>query len=138
MSAWIVDRAHIDVLVQALTTEAGMAQGTADEIGRTLWRENLRSVAHRYPGDEDGQRPGPLDFKDSDVDTYIYREPSVTIPEAGVVHAVQCYVYQSCEHQGWEGSLSAKWMQTLVLRHDGITGDGPWGFEEEEVHAVTA
>lgn len=137
MSAWIVSRAHIDVLVQALTADAGLTPGNPDEIGRTLWTENLRSVAHLYPRDGDGERPGPIDFKDADAETYTYREPSKVIEDGGILNAAHCYAYQSCEHPGWADSIPAKWMTTLVMRHQ--TAESldryPWGYDEEDVHA---
>lgn len=136
MSAWIVSRAHIDVLVQALTADAGLTPGTPDEIGRELWAENLASVAYRYPRDTDGDRPGPLEFRDSDVETYTYREPAKVIPDAGILMAVDCYTYQSCEHPGWNKSRAVKWMDTLKMRH--ATAESldkyPWGFDEDDVH----
>lgn len=158
MSAWIVSRAHIDVLVQALTAEAGLAgrgkilmdaetgefsraELSPDEIGRELWRENLRSVIfYRYPRDTDGDRPGPLDFKDSDVDTYTYREPARVMSDAEVCKAASCFDYQSCEHPGWETSRANKWIETLMSRHHvaAIPDDVPWGFDEEDVHGGPA
>jgi hypothetical protein len=72
VSAWIVARAHIDVLVQGLCEGEHVMHLDPDEVGRVLWRECLLSVAHRYPDAGDGDHPGPLDFRDndSDVDTH--------------------------------------------------------------------
>jgi hypothetical protein len=35
--------------------------------------ENLHSVAYSYPADPDGDRTGPIDFNDRDVDAYHFR-----------------------------------------------------------------
>lgn len=131
MSAWIVDRAHIDVLVQALCEGEYVTDRDPDEVGRVLWRENLASVAYRYPRDVDGDRPGPLDFRDSDVDTYTYRRPSRRIEPSAVLSAVNCYDYQSCEHPGWETSRARAWVTALadaLEAHPGVgEPSGPWG-----------
>jgi len=143
VSAWIVSRAHIDVLVQGLAESEHVTDVDPDEVGRELWRENLRSVAYRYPGDGDGERPGPIDFRDADVDTYTYRRPAQKIELPGLLQAVACYQYQSCEHREWEASEAYRWTQQLreaLERNPDVaaeqhSGDHPWGYEEEDVHA---
>jgi hypothetical protein len=108
VSAWIVSRAHIDVLVQALAEGEHVTDVDPDEIGRELWRENLASVADRYPNDRDGDRPGPADFRDADVDAYEYRRPRNKPNLQGLLHAVACYEYQSCEHPEWGASRALR------------------------------
>src|SRR4051794_18998143 len=145
MSAWIVSRAHIDVLVQGLAESEIVTEVGPDELGRALWRECLVSVADRYPDDSDGERPGPVDFRDGDVDTYVYRRPSVKIDLSGLLYAVGCYQYQSCEHDGWQTSDAYRWTSELRNRlssHPDVDlhpefDRYPWGYEEEDVH-VTA
>ena len=106
MSAWIVSRKHIDVIVRAMKTHHVGTEYTDTELGRLLWRENLLSVAYRYPEDKDGQRPGPNDFRDNDVETYTYTEPHETYSKAAVKKTVDCYEYQSSEHRGWDSSIA--------------------------------
>jgi hypothetical protein len=121
MSAWIVSRAHIDALVLAgvqwrLITDPGPEKLSA--LGRMLWAENLASVAYRYPGDGDSERPGPNDFRDADVTTYTAPTSEVLLSAAGVVKAVDCYEYQSCEHPAWPDSAAAGFagaLRTAVL-----------------------
>jgi hypothetical protein len=135
-----VSRAHIDVLVQGLCESERVTDPDPDEVGRILWRENLTSVADRYPDDTDGTRPGPIDFKDRDVEDYTYRRPSVTIDRQGLLVAAGCYDYQSCEHPEWPTSQAFKWISSLVndLNADGVTwpesGTRPWGYEDDDVH----
>ena len=91
MSAWIVSRKHIDYIVAA-AIQAELISMSPDETGRMLWRECLASVAYRYPGDTgNGDRPGPVDFKDSDVDTYTWTEtpclPAARSPRRSVATA---------------------------------------------------
>ena len=144
MSAWIVSRAHIDVLVQGLAESEIVTHLDPDELGRVLWRENLASVAYRYPGDTgDGDRPGPTSFRDEHVETYTYRRPTQKIDHLGLLWAVACYGYQSCEHPDWESSDAAKWATTLrtnlgrVLGSEELTGERPWGYDEDDVHGVS-
>ena len=59
MSAWVVHRNHIHLLVRGLAESETVTDVDLDEIGRALWRENLRSVAYLYPDDSSDTRPGP-------------------------------------------------------------------------------
>lgn len=104
MSAWIVSRAHIDTLVTALVTWEFVLPEQADDTGRMLWAECLASVAGHYPNDGDGDRPGPIDFKDADVTTYTFTGVEGRIDPLVVQIANQSYQYQSCEHAGWSAS----------------------------------
>lgn len=112
MSAWIVSRQHIDHIVTAVI-RAELVADTPDNIGRMLWRECLASVAYRYPNDKDGDRPGPVDFRDSDVDTYTWTEQAELEPGV-LVSTVKSYRYQSCEHPGWETSEASAIARKLL------------------------
>jgi hypothetical protein len=114
MSAWIVGNAHIDLLVRGLVESEIVVGIDPNEVGRTLWRENLASVAARYPGDKDGERPGPISFRDSDVDTYIYVRPEGPLDLGVLLNAANSYDYQSCEHSGWAPSSANRWITELV------------------------
>jgi hypothetical protein len=147
VSAWIVDRAHIDVLVQGLAESETVTDLDPDELGRRLWAENFASVAYRYPRDTgEGDRPGPIDFRDSDVETYTYRRPGKKIDRQGLLVAMDCYAYQSCEHPEWRDSGPAAWIAALRanLLRAGVTPPSAgarmeaWGYEEEDVHLVAA
>lgn len=120
MSAWIVSKRHIDYIVTALI-RAELTADTPDETGRMLWRECLASVAYRYPHDKDGERPGPVDFRDSDVDTYTWAETPELSP-GGLAKTLGCYSYQSCEHPEWDGSQA----QVLTTKLCEALGDVPY------------
>lgn len=109
MSAWTVGQDHIDLLVTAAMRMAGWNEKyiniplTADMLGADLWKENYRSVNHRY---EERKR------------TPAYHWTPVAEIQEGelrpehllqIVHAVNCYDYQSCEHPGWSDS-KAYWV----------------------------
>lgn len=126
MSAWIVSKKHIDYIVTAII-QAELSTKTPDEIGRMLWRECLASVAYRYPDDGDGERPGPADFCDSDVDTYTWDEtPALTA--GALMKTLGCYRYQSCEHPGWDDSKSCLLTGKLYDGSIEYDDEAPWGW----------
>lgn len=114
MSAFIVDRADIDVLVTGLNAAGFIGSAVCDNIGRMLWRENLLSLAHRYPNDKDGQRPGPVDFRDADVDAYTFTPNAAGLVVDQLRQVAKCYAYQSCEHPGWDGSGAERAINLLT------------------------
>lgn len=148
MSAYVVDRQHIDALValavrnsgydtlrwftvsdqelrtldmtalRAVTREA--RHDTADEIGRMLWAENVKSIHYRYPDTIDGENlPGPIDFTEADVLTYVWPF-STRVPSAVAgLKAIAGYEYQACEHPEWLTSEARNFCE--ALRHRLIT-----------------
>lgn len=113
MSAWIVSRDHLDLLLTAALAWDITPPGEADETGRMLWKENLVSVAYRYPYDRDGDRPGPIDFRDRHVGTYRFQPyPGPVDPEV-VAAAGASLAYQSCEHPDWTSSTAYRWTNQL-------------------------
>jgi hypothetical protein len=124
---FIQDRRHIDHLVTALI-QAELITTTPDEAGRMLWRENLNSAKYRYPNDKDGERPGPCDFRDSDVDTYTWTESPVLVG-AALHTAIRGYSYQACEHPEWEDSEAKRLLDKL----DAATGSDELTDDEWEI-----
>lgn len=134
MSAYIVDKVTIDLLVSAgiefahdqgihwngssnptLWEPRQVTRKTADEIGRMLWAENLASVAHRYPGDMSGSRPGPVGFADADVETYRW-EPVRDVERGplAVLSVLATYEYQSGENvMRWDHSEARRYCDAL-------------------------
>lgn len=140
MSAWIVSKAHIDALVQEMIAREMIEPNAARVVGYELWEENRRSVAARYPGDGDGEWPGPIGLKIADIAGYQFEGIEAPLHPDAMVHAVHCYNYQSCEHPGWDNSLACRWMEELeasIHKQLGTTLDGwrdnarshgwPWG-----------
>jgi hypothetical protein len=113
MSAWIVHRDHLDLLLTAAIDWNVITTDQADETGRMLWKKNLTSVAHCYPHDRDGGRPGPDDFRDRDVDTYRYQPYPGRIDPDVIQAAAASLRHQSCEHPGWNDSPAAHWVNQL-------------------------
>lgn len=129
MSAWIVSKTHIDYIVTALIA-AELTPYSPDETGRMLWRECLASVAYRYPDDADGDRPGPADFRDSDVDTYTWAETDA-LTGGALAKTLGCYDYQSCEHPQWKESESYALVSKLYgsVEHEPYADSVPWGWD---------
>ena len=111
MSAWIVSQAHIDVLVLAGVQYATPYDASADlrrgpnptgltAAGVDLWAQNHRSVNFRY--DERTEPPA-----------FTAPTAEVILDPVAVVKAIDCYVYQSCEHPGWNGSRADRFCQRL-------------------------
>lgn len=118
MSAFIVDKAHIDTLVQAglaygrrytlawyhdhepeagasrtrTNTRHELSRQTADRVGAMLWNTNRASVDYRYE-------------EANDREVYRYRHNSrLPMAPVAVLKAIDCYEYQSCEHPEWASS----------------------------------
>ena len=161
MSAYIVERAHIEYLVECALRlgNASFHQGrvfrwyshresgglkryelsdeNATEIGQLLWDENVISVAHRYGREDD--LPG--------VETerpYVYVHGSLyaarPIALAQLFKAVHCYEYQSCEHGSWRDS--AAWAFCEALKDRAATEvpgyeEAAWGVPEPEGSILT-
>ena len=136
MSAYIVDKEHIDYLVFTAKTWRAMRvhhngqwhEMTPRELGQMLWDENTRSVEHRYPSDRIDQLPGTI----GDA-PYIYdASPKVwaRLDPVQVLKALKCYEYQACEHDGWKDS-AAKWftdaLASEAIRHLPGYEDAEWG-----------
>jgi hypothetical protein len=147
MSAWVVTKHHIDVLVSA-AIERGIAvkfapvgalvlvtPENARFVGRMLLRENIASVVHRYS----------LSGTDEAIEylRHLVRYNFTFYPAirpSAVAQALSCYDYQSCEHDGYESSAAAFFVSQLSasLGDQQGTDADPWGFDsEDEVLAVT-
>lgn len=88
----------------------------ATEIGLVLLYENVASVHHRYPDDETmADLPGPIDLV-AELARYQWRQTGLDLPIVAVLKAADSYVYQSCEHDGWETSLAKALIDNLRVR----------------------
>jgi hypothetical protein len=146
MSAWIVSKAHVDLLVEAATSSPSDAlryvhsdeikhceRTRRDEIGQMLIMENVASVSYRYPNDDvdAGELPGPVNGYY--LKPYAYEARGYSMTPAEILNAVACYEYQSCEHPGWEQSEAAALCKALFRRAAMKLASGPWGWEEDDL-----
>lgn len=138
MSAFICDKAHIVYLVTAAmsrslnhygsfswyfpdaTQPCGKQRGElacndyekAAEIANMLWRENIKSVSYRYPGESSDTLPGPVggNFVITERDICVFHPP---IDPVQVLKSCDCYGYQTCEHPEWESSEAYAFIDSL-------------------------
>jgi hypothetical protein len=144
MSAWIVSKAHIDLLVLAGTPHGPdklhyqdgdkwveARPENRDEIGQMLVMECVASVSYRYPQDsvEAGELPGPVE--PYYVEPYTYTTRHTVLEPGEVLQLIACYEYQSCEHPGWESSAAADYCRQLFRKTAMTFATGPWGWDEE-------
>lgn len=78
-------------------------------------RENIRSVTHRYPDDEDGERPGPamLDAELIEAARTAAVTYKNTLTHAEIFKLCSCLDYQSCESPDWTKTLAYKMLASL-------------------------
>ena len=111
---WAGDYEAYSVAVQTQTRE--LTRETADRVGAMLWNENMRSVDHRYE-------------QANDREVYRFTEYDKMQPVMAL-KLIDCYEYQSCEHDEWESSEAHAFCQALrkTLIHS-LPGydDAPWG-----------
>lgn len=122
MSAYVVDPAHIDVMLSvAINGPSEVRPGhwvapyvlellpdaeksgpitaeVADLAGRTLLHECITSVSYRY-NEPLGALPGPR--PNPDPEQYEWTDFGRLITAVEAFCAIDGYEYQSCEHPGW-------------------------------------
>lgn len=129
MSAWIVTKEHIDLLVAAAE---GMDGVEPDALGQMLWEENHKSVNYRY-----GEKRKTPRYK-------FTPRPNKAISPVVVLKQIACLGYQSCEHASWDNSKAAMFLTNLTakmltkltpLSHDEVRElpeyeAAPWGIKD--------
>lgn len=160
MSAFLVSREHIDVVVRFAIRGASDAEENArrldfparikDEQGR--WRkvapvDDLQHVDLSDPTDVGrilwaenaasvGHRyGGPAGDPD---EVYAYEDPGFAPTSAEVAKALICLQYQACEHPGWSGSVAAgivSVLQAALLAALPGTDAAPWAWGAGDVAA---
>lgn len=118
MSAFVVDFHHINALVTfALDVQASywnpaaqervnVTSYNAEEIGRLLLDENVRSVGHRYSGRISGEE------KSAAAD-YAFKRYNAPLSAVQILKAVECLEYQCCETDDWESTVAWRICQSL-------------------------
>jgi hypothetical protein len=117
MSAFIVSNEHINALVSYMVTKqisywneqerVPVTRFNAEEVGRILLNENVRSVNHRYHGEIEE------DEKNASC-AYTFRYRPMPISAVQIIKAVHCLDYQSCETDDWETTLAYKICQRIL------------------------
>ena len=135
MSAYICNPEQFALLAVTAYKRGLVVQ--AEEAAEMLARENIASVAYAYPGEQDGDRPGP-GLKDADVvkaariwaGYYMATEPGASPHQ--ILQACRCLDYQ-CGHPEFEAS-AAKKLLDRIESSIGIVpeGDFAWGWRDPE------
>jgi hypothetical protein len=151
MSAFVVSPTHIDVLLSVALhgpTDGGdqldwsppyleeasarLSPRTASVLGAGLLAENIASVAHRYPDCARAELPGPAPMPSPEQ--YEFTDFGACLSIAEACSAIDCFEYQSCEHQEWEASAShsfcARLRASLTAALPGAA-DAPWEWSPE-------
>lgn len=108
---------------------------TARKVATELARENIRSVATRYPGDR--ELPGP-DMSPAEImqaaanlaESYYWRPP--TLSPVDLLKMCQGYAYQSCETQDWRDSLAHRqieWIESSCYSMLPGYDAAPWSYD---------
>lgn len=146
MSAFVVDKAHINAMIDAgLRTRyqpmrwytkgkemsSSLTEANASEVGQMLLEECIKSVAYRYEGSDIPDLPGRSDAEY--IIPFQYKHFANPPTPVEILKIISCYEYQSCEHPGWKGSEAYAYCQ--VLRHSTIVllpgyDEAPWGWEK--------
>lgn len=127
MSAWLVSKEHIDVLVTAAISLGLVEEDLASNVGNGLWQENAKSLRYRYDdADEFWDLPvdGGYSFEPRPVESLFY-----------VNHQVHCYNYQACEHPDYRGSSARRFVEEIIAAMEEklhLSDDAIFGHPEGE------
>jgi hypothetical protein len=104
MSAWIVS----EKLISLLVNEASKAQTINGEdpsaLGQMLWEENHKSINARYTS------------RVEVCPRFTFKRPATSYGPLAVIKQIDCYEYQSCEHDGWKDSKARRFCRDLKSR----------------------
>jgi hypothetical protein len=138
MSAYIVSDTHISALVTWAASlqvsfyfanqRTNITWQNAEEIGRALLDENVRSVGHRYEGRIDSEEKNA-------AASYKFVRFDTPLEIAEVIKACHCLDYQSCETDDWKDSKAYAILQAIedkaITRIPGYER-APWGIDSEK------
>lgn len=119
MSAFLCSARHISQIVHAADRQAPLGRCASHRLMRTtdnrLWTDheftfytllntNVMSLRARYPGHPHDEEA---------IDHIFQSQPERDLSLVALLKLIQCYRYQSCEHQGWDGSPAEEWTRHL-------------------------
>jgi hypothetical protein len=118
MSAWIVSQELISLLVNEASKAQTINGVDPSELGQMLWEENHRSINARYSS--------RLEV----CPKYEFKRPSTPYSPLAVIKQIDCYSYQSNEHDGWKESKAHRFCEELKDRLISSLPEydaAPWG-----------
>ena len=122
MSAWLCSEKHIFELAKYFVDNC--QQYSSDKINfkaaaQFLYDENCESLGARY-GDDYNPINIPISYKPTIDNIFV------------LAKQVDCYSYQSCEHDGWETSRAYKMCEAIkynLLHNHPDYDSAPWGVD---------
>lgn len=138
MSAWLVSREHIDVLVTAGIDAGLITPDEAVETGEFLWRANAANLRFLY-GDR-ADECGPVETEG--YGAYQARRIDGPHEYGWLLTQATCYDYQSCDAPTWPTSQAKAYIIELAERletwaqisvNTALARDYCWGVEINEV-----
>lgn len=147
MSAYLVSSTTIDIIVSfAIENKLYMVEDdsnssngvpvtvyNATQFGKMLLRENIKSLAYRYPNDYEEYFNNPGVY----ADNYVFTKYN-NVNLAGALGCANNYDYQACEHPDYRKSNSRDFIMTVIssiadkLAKQYI-GETPWGVDADTV-----
>ncbi len=137
MSAWLLSKSEIDILVHWMFKTGTVQKRTnPDALGKTLWAANYRSIRARY---------GDYDYEGKYVKCpiYHYSTPTEEYYKTDMDQAlkmVHYYDYQTCEFSGYDESRAKMLIDKLGKEltwqgadwNKGLT----WGYRPDKIRAM--
>jgi len=122
---------------------------TAQAVAKGLARENIRSVAHRYPDDKSGHRPGPC-LLDEEIEeaaalyaAHFMAHPKYvrSLKSVQILTLCSSVDYQSCETDDWKDTLAWRqldWIKNEAIRQLPGYDSADWSYERQipEIEAL--
>lgn len=106
MSCFIVSEQHIDFLITAAVTHGLLDESSPLALKIAvlkLERENQASVDNRYPHIPAADR-NMRTVTPERAPRLLGRRDRTLVTPIQILKAIECYVYQSSEHEGWKTS----------------------------------
>jgi hypothetical protein len=146
MSAFVVNKEHIDLIVSTMIelkvyvrnplggdSYNYAAEWSADDLGRVLWGQNVKSVQGRYPAEQFAD-----DYRDVSAYTFKRYHGLKWGPIGTLVSSLD---YQCCDADDWETTLAFHYLtklnEYLVKKLPG-TGEAPGGAYPDKLDAFCA
>lgn len=159
MSAFICGPDHFKVLAifaatrgkYGLNVDPRYVEGLArlEQYGETelasayadvLYAENIRSVLHRYPDDDEESAPGPIKKPAHIVVTaHDRRAAKYKLPAVSLLKMCDCLEYQSCETSDWDATPAYRLLNAIRKASiHALPGydDAPWDYYTDEARAA--
>jgi hypothetical protein len=135
MSCYQIAQDHaryiLDVAEELAPTLIQPEDKDRQELGQMLLDECQRSVAYRYRQTYEEAAVWEDERYDENYDISSGGHGAFVVEISQAYKAIDCYVYQACEHPDWLESEACKWISTLkdrLSRHVPGYDAAEWGY----------